>query len=141
MKNLPLQVDLRLLAFRIGIGGMLFINHGIEKIFHYDEMLRWFPDPFDIGRLPGFIVAFSADVLCSLLIIFGLYIRIASIFVAFNLLVGLIFVHGANLRDIHGELIICYLSAMVILFSTGAGKLSLDHFFFQSNNNREQDKN
>lgn len=60
LKNLPLQVDLRLLAFRIGIGGMLFINHGMEKIFHYDEMLKWFPDPFDIGRLPGFIVAFSA---------------------------------------------------------------------------------
>lgn len=128
-----LQLDAALLMFRIGIGGILFITHGIEKIFHYNEMLKWFPDPFHMGRMPGFIVASLADAVCSLLIVFGLSIRVASVFVAFNLVVGLVFVHRVNVLEIHGELIICYLSAMALLFSTGAGKWSLDHFFFNSN--------
>tara|TARA_R110000868_G_scaffold393614_2_gene664689 strand:+ start:188 stop:607 length:420 start_codon:yes stop_codon:yes gene_type:complete len=123
--------DIALLFIRLTVGGILFLNHGLEKLINYKEMLEWFPDPFLIGNIPGFVFAFIADVIGSLLLVLGFKTKIASCLILANLLFALVFVHHFNILEIHGELIVCYLVSLGLLWISGNGKISLDQYFFK----------
>ncbi|HNL83273.1 MAG TPA: DoxX family protein, partial [Chitinophagaceae bacterium] len=77
--------------------------------------------------LSFYLVAF-AEGICALLIILGLYTRLAALVLAFNFIVILI-VHSAdNFIDI--EHIYLYLFSYLTLIFTGSGKLGLDNYLF-----------
>src|SRR6516162_5295899 len=93
LKQLPLSPNFGRLVLRLVAFAPLFLKHGTEKLFTFGPTLQHFNDPqriidpLHIGTLPTLIIATIADGICSLLIIFGLATRWASMFLFCNLFV------------------------------------------------------
>lgn len=117
-----------LLVLRVGIGALMLV-HGIAKIRGFSEMSTAFPDPIGLGSQLSLIMAIGAEVGCSLLLIFGFASRLATIPLAFTMLVALIVVHSADPWQVK-ELAAAYLLVYASLLLTGPGRISLDHLLW-----------
>lgn len=127
--NLNLKnVDLGLLIFRIALSGLL-LTHGYPKLIRFfsGEEIR-FADPIGLGEVTTFTLAVFAEFICSILVILGLGTRLAVIPIIATMAVVALIVH---MPDGFGrqELPLLYLSGFLLLFFTGGGKYSLDHYF------------
>lgn len=122
---IPVNSDIAWLLLRVWLGLSLFIMHGIEKIAGFSTMQGHFPDPIHIGRTPGLIFALLSDSICSLLVILGLFTRIASGIIVLNLLVVFIFLHGFSFDKEHAQLVYVYLGGYLAIFISGGGKYSI----------------
>jgi len=120
-----------LLILRIGIGGLMLV-HGVGKIQGFSAMAESFPDPLGMGNQLSLIMAINAEVGCSILLIFGLFSRVASIPLAFTMVVALFVVHGADPWKVK-ELAALYLLVYVSLIFTGPGLFSIDQLLFGKN--------
>ena len=118
------QIDVGLVLLRIALGGFMLV-HGIQKLMGFGEMADAFPDPIGIGSRLSLILAISAEVGCSVLLIIGLGTRLAVLPLVFTMIVALFIVHGADPWKVK-ELAAIYLAGYVVLFVTGPGRLSLD---------------
>jgi putative oxidoreductase len=129
MKAFPRKVDCGLLALRLTAAIPLFLKHGTEKLFRFHHMLTFFPNPLHIGVVPSLLFATLSDGICTLLIIVGLAARWAALVCFINIFVALVFVHHFAIfgpQGDHGELMLLYLAAMVMLILAGAGRYSID---------------
>ncbi|WBL23912.1 DoxX family protein [Zunongwangia sp. HRR-M8] len=125
--NLP-KLDFILLIFRIGIS-ILMLFHGVPKLitfFTEDEIT--FADPLGAGQTLTFTIAVLAEFVCSVMIILGLATRIATIPLIITMGIAAIIVHMPD-GMAKQELPFLYLLSYLLLFYTGAGKYSLDHYF------------
>ena len=125
--------DFGLLALRIGVFLSLFIKHGIEKVVpsSFAEMAPTFPDPAHIGHTLSLAVATVSDGVCSLLLVIGLFSRLAATYVFVILSVAWAFTHhfiyfGKGLEPKHGELIEIYITVSLATALLGPGRYSLD---------------
>jgi putative oxidoreductase len=130
LRFLPTSTDAQLLFLRVAIGMSIFLKHGYEKIFHFPRMAPTFSDPLHLGSTTSLVFAMLADGICSLLIIFGLGTRWASMFSAVVIFVAWAFNYhfiffGHYVAD-HGELCLLYIIVMVALFIGGPGRYSID---------------
>ncbi len=128
----PHSIDLALLVLRVWFGTSLFLKHGMDRIFHYSEMIAHFPDPLHIGAQTSFTIALVSDSICSILIIFGLVTRWSSLFIFANVLVAwATIVHfqffGKGVTP--GEAMVLYLGGFLTIFLVGPGRFSLDSLF------------
>lgn len=121
-----ISADLTLLILRIALGILIFVNHGIEKLFTFNSMLDIFPDPIGIGKFPSLIFALITDGICSILIVFGLFTRISALLLSINLLVAFVLFHKLEITDVHGELAAIYLVITLVILFYGSGNLSID---------------
>lgn len=122
------QVDIGLLIFRLAISGLM-LTHGTPKLFRFfsDAPIQ-FADPIGIGEVTTFTFAVFAEFVCSVLVILGLGTRFAVLPLIATMAVAALIVHvpdGFGRQDLP----LLYLSGWVLLFFTGAGKYSLDHYF------------
>ncbi|WP_372898909.1 DoxX family protein [Stieleria sp.] len=117
-----------LLALRIGIGCFMLV-HGLAKLNGFSTMADSFPDPIGIGSTLSLVMAIGAEVGCSLLLIVGLATRLASLPLAFTMIVALFVVHAADPWKVK-ELAAVYLLVYVSLALTGPGLFSVDHALF-----------
>ncbi|HEY9185694.1 MAG TPA: DoxX family protein [Salegentibacter sp.] len=122
------QVDIGLLVFRLAISGLM-LTHGIPKLIRFfgDAPIQ-FADPIGIGEVTTFTLAVLAEFVCSLLVIIGLGTRFAVIPLIATMAVAALIVHVPDGFD-KQELPLLFLSGWILLFFTGAGKYSLDHYF------------
>lgn len=126
----PRSVDGGLLALRVLAGLTLFIKHGYDKIFHFQQMAPTFSDPAHLGPAVSLVLAMVSDGICSLLIIFGVATRWACaysfciIFAAWALRYHFLFL-GRLVGD-HGELMVLFLASLVAIFIAGPGRYSVD---------------
>ena len=132
-KNSP-SANFALLVLRIWIGLEMLLIHGVDKFENFKSTSASFPNPVGIGSAPSLALAVFAEVVCSLLIIVGLFTRGCALVLMIDMTVAFIFVHklalsGAN----NGELAFLYLMAYVLLFLAGPGRVSADRFFFGKN--------
>lgn len=117
------SIDLSLLIFRVGISLLMIFNHGIFKFSRLtgpDEIL--FSDPFGLGPTASLVLALTAELGCSILIILGLWTRWATIPLMFTMLVATYI----KLTGEINEMAILYFLSYFILFFTGPGKYALD---------------
>ncbi|MBW8244891.1 DoxX family protein [Muricauda oceani] len=128
-KYRPVNTDLGLLIIRLTACSSLFVRHGIEKLFHFDDMLEIFPDPLFIGKLPSLIFALFTDGILSLFVLLGLFTRKSVVLIALNLTIAFFVFHNANLDG--GEIAFVYLGVMILLFLCGPGKYSLDYMLYR----------
>jgi putative oxidoreductase len=129
LEFLPLNGDLGLLVLRVWMGLSLFVMHGIEKIFHFSHMLNMpFPDPLHIGSGVSLVYAMVSDAVCSILVMLGIFTRLAAALIVINLLVVFIFMHGFSFGQEHGQLVYVYLGGYIAILASGPGKYSLDSF-------------
>lgn len=127
--------DTGLLIFRLVFGLVLLYGHGFEKlavIISGQEIQ--FMNPIGIGASTSYHMAAFAEGVCSILMILGLFSRIATLILTINFLVIFIF-HAFIIGDGFNvlELRFFYLFSFVALTLTGPGKLSLDYVLFHRN--------
>lgn len=119
------QLDVALLALRIGIGAMMLV-HGLPKMqMLFGGDVSQFPSV--MGMSSGFSLALAAlaEVVCSVLILVGLGTRLASIPLLITMLVAVLVVHAADPFAAQ-ELGLLYLLGYVVLLLLGGGRFSLD---------------
>jgi putative oxidoreductase len=118
--------DIGKLILRLTVAGLILF-HGINKIIHG---IAWMNGPLAAAHLPSFIAygAYIGEVAAPLLVIVGLWTRIASLFIAFNMVVaiGLEAWHLALVINRGGgwglEIEAFYLLGAIAIFFLGAGK-------------------
>jgi putative oxidoreductase len=117
--------DAALLLARIVIASMM-LTHGIPKLgmlFSGDPIQ--FPPVMGMSAVTSLFLAVFAEVACSILILFGLGTRLATIPGIITMLVALVAIHGADPFE-KKENALHYLLVYVVLLLAGAGKYSLD---------------
>ncbi|MEY3369216.1 MAG: hypothetical protein RI973_2371 [Bacteroidota bacterium] len=120
------STDLALLLLRLIFGGLMIINHGWKKLmkFFADGPLE-FGDPIGIGAPASLVLVTFAEVGCALLLMIGLYTRLATIPLIITMAVAGFVVHlGDGLKEM--EMALLYFFAYIALGLTGPGWYSLD---------------
>ena len=126
--NVPVRIDVALLILRVWVSASLFINHGLEKVLHFQDMASRFPDPIHIGAKTSLIYALISDALCSILVAAGFLTRLAAFLIVINL--GVVFgaMHHFIFQGDPAELVYVYLGTFITLVFTGAGRYSVDSY-------------
>lgn len=99
--------------------------HGWQKLSAYSGLKDKFPDPIGVGSHLSLILAIGAEAGCALLLILGLFSRLATIPLAFTMVVALFIVHANDPWKVK-ELAALFLAIYVGLFFTGPGAFSID---------------
>jgi putative oxidoreductase len=107
-------------VLRLWLGLSLLVLHGWGKLTSFSKMSGQFPDPLGIGSPASLVLALFAEVVCALLIAFGLFTRFAAAVLAINMVTAFLLVHKAVLSGPHsGELAFIYLAGWVTLLIAG----------------------
>jgi putative oxidoreductase len=139
IKDWNMGHDTGLLILRLIFGLVLIYGHGFEKmavILSGQEIQ--FMDPIGIGASTSYYMAAFAEGVCAILLILGLFSRIATLILSINFLVIFIF-HAFIVGDGFAilELRYFYLFSFIALTLTGPGKFSLDYLLFNRKNESE----
>ena len=120
-----------ILALRI-VMGILFINHGHE-LFDSKAMQNFadwlqkdlhFPQPLLMAYLRTGVELFG-----GIMLVLGLFTRIGAFLIMITMFVAF-FTAGKSALLGDGEMVFAYAIVMLTLVLTGAGRISLDYFFF-----------
>lgn len=112
------------LFLRLAVGGGM-LTHGLHKFMDFATLSTHFPDPIGVGSFWALVLATGAEVGCSLLLIFGLLTRFATLPLMFTMAM-VVFVVNSSAPFAPRELAMMYLIAYITIFAIGAGKYSLD---------------
>lgn len=112
-------MDWAVLYLRLFIGGVMLF-HNIGKMQDYNEIVNSYPSLPLLGSSGVFVIAAVAEVLLSVLIMMGVWVR----FSAFLMALGLGFMFAAGLGA--GELEFVYLGIYVFLIISGGGIYAFD---------------
>ncbi len=125
MSSGPLANDLGLLILRI-LSGAVLLTHGYPKLQKILAGDLNFGDPIGLGQVPSLYLTTFAEFFCAILVIIGLYTRLALIPLIINMAVAFFIVHAA---DDFGtkEKSVLFLGMFIVLFFTGAGRYSIDN--------------
>ncbi|AZF15819.1 DoxX family protein [Pseudomonas sp. R3-18-08] len=85
--------DVGLLFLRVSGALFLLWVHGLPKLLNYSEQLKLIEDPFHLGAPLTLLLAIFAEVLCPLLIIAGVWTRLACLPILAVLVIALLVVH------------------------------------------------
>lgn len=117
--------DIILLAVRIFIG-FAMLSHGFPKLQMLIEGQKDFYDFLGMGPQITLGLAVFTEFACSILLILGLFSRIALGFLIFTMVTAGFVVHGADPFE-KQELSLVYLCIYLMLMVFGAGRFSVDH--------------
>lgn len=125
-----LNEDIGKLILRFSIAGLMLF-HGFSKLFHGIDGIKFLVT--DAG-LPEFIAygVYVTEIVFPILIIFGLFTRISSLFFALNMVFAIYLAHSNELFSISEtgglaiESALIYLLGAISIMFIGAGKYSLD---------------
>ncbi len=113
-----------LLALR-WVFGSFFLWHGLQKWAAFDVLQHQFPDPLGVSTTFSLLLVISAEVFCSLGVIFGFLHRLVLIPMMVTMCVAIFCTHGGH-PFAEKELAVLYLSVFVLLFISGPGRYSID---------------
>jgi putative oxidoreductase len=117
------STDLGILLLRICCAFMAI--HGWSKLTDfYDGIAEW-PDPFYVGPVASKGLTIFAELICTILLVLGLFTRTALIPLIICMLVIVFVVHAEDTIP-DREHPIMYLIMYLSLFVTGPGKYSID---------------
>ena len=116
--------DWGLLFLRVTGSLLLLIVHGLPKVLNYTQELTVIEDPLHLGRWLTLNLAIFAEVLCPLLIMLGLFTRLACLPIVVLLLVSMLIAHPEwSLAE--GQFGWLLLIIFMTLLITGPGQFSL----------------
>lgn len=112
------------LILRLSLG-LLMLSHGIPKLMKLMGGNMEFGDPIGIGVPASLTLTVFSEVVCSVLIILGLWTRLALIPLIITMLVAAFIIH---INDDLGtkEIALLYLFGYCALFLLGSGKYAFD---------------
>lgn len=107
---------------------LLMLSHGIPKALEYETLLQSFPDPLNVGTEMSAMLILFAEVGCSILLLLGLFGRLASATLFIAMMVAA-FVHHFGDPWAMKELPMLYAAVYACLTFTGPGSTSIDAWF------------
>lgn len=129
-RRLKADVDLSSLFLRIGFAGIMLLSHGYPKLqtlLSLDSAQEVpFVDPIGIGKIPSLVLVVFSEFLCSVFIILGFRVRLASFFLIVTMLVALFFHWDDPFSK--KELALVYLLGFTTLAFLGGGRYSVFKF-------------
>ncbi|MCK4737774.1 MAG: DoxX family protein [Sulfurimonas sp.] len=122
--------DIAKLVLRLTIGVMILF-HGVEKIINGIGGVKHLTAN---AGLPEFLAygVYVGEIVMPILIILGVYARVASLVLAFNMLIAIFLAYGGSLFTLgkHGaplfELPFLYLVMSIVIFMIGSGKYAVN---------------
>ena len=114
-----------LLVLRLGFG-ILLAHHGYQKFSNFHQTEGFMIDFMGMGKATSTGLVIFAELFCGILIILGLFTRLACIPII--ILFAVIIFKTGN-ADFFGkqELPTAYIISFIALLFAGAGKISVDH--------------
>ncbi len=113
-----------MLLLRIVIG-VLMLKHGYDKLVDFNGTASQMMNLFGIGQKATTALVIFAEFFCSILIILGLFTRLACIPLIITMAVALFVAHNGDFFG-KGQAATLYLVGYVVLLLVGAGKVSVD---------------
>jgi putative oxidoreductase len=113
------------LVLRLGLGVIMLVTHGSEKLLHFSKYSQGFADPFHVGSITSLSLDIFAEFFCSCLVILGLFTRLAVIPLIIAMTVALFYVHHGQIFGA-GERAGLFLTGYIALLLLGPGKVSVD---------------
>ena len=122
--------DIAKLLLRLLVGGMILF-HGVHKIIHGIGGVKHLVSK---AGLPEFIAygVYVGEVVLPILIILGVYARVASLFLALNMAMAIFLAYGNSLFSLGKsgapliELPFFYFVLCIVIFLLGSGKYSVN---------------
>ncbi len=125
-----LSIDWAALLLRIVFCSLMVYNHGTMKLALFGEDPASFPDAVGLGSTASYYFVVFAEAICSVLVLFGVFTRLALIPLLVTMAVAAFSVNWDNpLTD--KELPLLYFSVYAAIFLLGPGRFSLDVWFFK----------
>jgi putative oxidoreductase len=122
----PVLKDIILLVVRVFMG-FAMLSHGYPKLQMLLEGGKIdFFDFLGLGPQITLILTVFAEFVCSILLILGLFTRVALGFLVFTMIVAVFVFHSADPFE-KQEIGLVYLSVYLLLIVFGAGKFSVDY--------------
>ena len=113
-----------MLIIRLGVG-LLMLNHGYSKLIKFAEMKTTFMNFMGIGTTTSLLLVIFAEFFCSILLILGLFTRLATIPLILTMSVVLFKVTHGDFFD-KGEIPSLFLLIYITLLIVGPGRASVD---------------
>jgi putative oxidoreductase len=113
-----------LLLLRIGLG-VLLLNHGYQKLLHFNEMKHHFINFIGLGSTVSLSLDIFAEFFCSIFIMLGLFTRLTVIPIVIAMSVALSKAHHFQMFGA-GERAAIYLVCAIVILFCGPGKISVD---------------
>jgi len=114
---------------RIGFGVLMIPYHGYVKLIEFNERKDEFMDLLGLGGSISLSLAIFAEFFCSILLVLGLFTRIAAIPLLTTMLIALS-IHNWEIfgqYELATAFFVGYLSILIL----GPGKFSLDYLIFR----------
>ncbi len=113
------------LLLRLTFGILICVDHGFAKLMHFGSQQYTFFDPFHIGHRWALVLCLFAEVFCALLLVLGLFTRVAALVLVINMAVAsFIALKGQTLAG--HEMAFLYLAAFFSILLVGPGRISVD---------------
>lgn len=123
------NTSLAALILRIGFGFLMIPYHGYVKLVEFNERKDNFMDLLGLGGSVSLGLAIFAEFFCSILLIFGLFTRLATIPLLTTMFVAF-YVHNWELFGQY-ELATAFFIGYLAILALGPGKFSLDYLIFK----------
>jgi putative oxidoreductase len=117
--------NLATLLLRVGFGLLICIDHGLAKLMHFSNQEAIFFDPFHIGHRWSLVLTLFAEVFCSILLVLGLFTRVAALVLVIEMAVAAVLFHKGQSLSLH-EPALLYLAAFFSILLVGPGRISVD---------------
>jgi putative oxidoreductase len=127
-----LNTDVAALVLRLVFGG-LFIYHGWGKIENYQMYVKEF-NPIGLGNELSLSLTIFGEFVCGILIVLGLFTRLAVIPVFITMIVAFFVAHAKD-DFMMKTLPFLYLLLCVVVFILGSGRYSIDAAIFDKSRN------
>jgi putative oxidoreductase len=118
-----------LLVLRLWIGLTMMLNHGLDKLTHFDVYSQHFISFMGLSSSVSLCLSIFAEFFSSALLVLGLFTRFGALALTINMSVAFFIVMKGSLNG-NGELAFVYLMGYVVLLLTGPGSVSLDKMIF-----------
>lgn len=113
-----------MLLLRIVAAGLM-LKHGYDKMVHFEDTASHMMNFMGIGSKASTALVIFAEFFCSLLVIIGLFTRLACIPLIITMTVALVKAHNSDFLG-DGQMAALFLLCFVVLLFTGPGKVSVD---------------
>ena len=117
-------VNTALFILRVGLG-ILIMKHGYDKLSHFNTMQDKFPNILNMGSTVSLVLVIFAEFFCAILLILGLFTRLACVPLIIDLCVALFVVHNGDFFG-KGEIDALYVTGFIALLFAGPGRVSVD---------------
>ncbi len=120
------SMDWAVLYMRLFAGGIILF-HNIGKLQNYNQIIDSYPTLLQIDPAAMFILVAVAEVVLAVLIIIGLWVRLASLILSLGLFFMLVW-RGLGT----GDALFVWVGIYIFLFISGGGIYSFDWFISAS---------